>query len=90
MAGRKRTRGTVQQGWGAALGYPALILDPDSPAVEVKIFESPDLPSHWPRLDDFERPGCQRVTVTVETADGHMEASIYVHKPDSPPAAAIA
>ena len=29
----------VQQGWGAALGYPALILDPDGPAMEVQIFE---------------------------------------------------
>lgn len=77
----------VQHGWGAALGYPALILDPDSPAVEVQIFESPDLPSHWPRLDDFEGPGYQRVIVAVETVDGNLEASIYVHKPDSPPAA---
>jgi gamma-glutamylcyclotransferase (GGCT)/AIG2-like uncharacterized protein YtfP len=47
-----RVRGAlVQQGWGAALGYPALILDPEGPAVEVQIFESTDLPSHWPRLD---------------------------------------
>jgi gamma-glutamylcyclotransferase (GGCT)/AIG2-like uncharacterized protein YtfP len=70
------------------LGYPALILDPEGPAVEVQIFESTDLPSHWPRLDDFEGPGYQRVTVPVETADGRLEASIYVHKPDSASAAA--
>jgi gamma-glutamylcyclotransferase (GGCT)/AIG2-like uncharacterized protein YtfP len=55
----------VQQGWGAALGYPALVLDADGPAVEVQVFESTDLPSHWPRLDDFEGPGYQRVSVPV-------------------------
>jgi gamma-glutamylcyclotransferase (GGCT)/AIG2-like uncharacterized protein YtfP len=82
-------RGTlVQQGWGAALGYPALILDPEGPAVEVQIFESADLRSHWPRLDDFEGPGYQRVAVPVETADGRLEASIYVYKADSAPAPA--
>jgi len=64
-----------------------LILDPEGRAVEVPLFESPDLSSHWPRLDDFEGPGYQRVTVPVETADGRLEASIYVHKPDSAPAA---
>lgn len=78
----------VQQGWGAALGYPALVLDPDGPAVEVQIFESTDLPSHWSRLDDFEGPGYQRVAVPVETAHGRLEASIYVFRPDSPAAAA--
>jgi gamma-glutamylcyclotransferase (GGCT)/AIG2-like uncharacterized protein YtfP len=59
------------------LGYPALILDPEGPTVEVQIFESADLPSHWPpRLDDFEGSGYQRVAVPVETADGRLEASI--------------
>ena len=77
----------VQQGWGAALGYPALILDPDGPAMEVQIFESADLASHWARLDDFEGTGYQRVAVPVETADGRLEASIYVYKPDSAPGA---
>jgi len=78
----------VQQGWGAALGYPALILDPDGAPVEVQVFESTDLPSHWPRLDNFEGTGYQRVAVPVETADGRLEASIYVYKPESTPAAA--
>jgi gamma-glutamylcyclotransferase (GGCT)/AIG2-like uncharacterized protein YtfP len=75
----------VQQGWGAALGYPALVLDPDASAVDVQVFESPDLPSHWPRLDEFEGPGYQRVTVPVETTEGRLEASIYVFKPAPPP-----
>jgi gamma-glutamylcyclotransferase (GGCT)/AIG2-like uncharacterized protein YtfP len=60
-----------------------LVLDPDGPAVDVQIFESIDLPGHWPRLDHFEGPGYRRVAVPVETADGRLEASIYVFKPDS-------
>ena len=74
-----RVRGAlVQHGWGAALGYPALVLDPNGPAVEVQIFESTGLPDQWSRLDDFEGPGYQRVAVSVETAGGPLEASIYV------------
>jgi gamma-glutamylcyclotransferase (GGCT)/AIG2-like uncharacterized protein YtfP len=86
-----RVRGAlVEQGWGAALGYPALVLDPDGAAVDVQIFESADLPSHWARLDDFEGPGYQRVAVPVETTDGDLDASIYVFKPDAAPAASPA
>jgi gamma-glutamylcyclotransferase (GGCT)/AIG2-like uncharacterized protein YtfP len=85
-----RVRGALmQQGWGAALGYPALVLEPDGAAVDVQVFESTDLPSQWPRLDDFEGPGYQRVTVNVERADGHFEASTYVFKPDSGTAAVL-
>ena len=47
----------VEAGWGADLGYPGLILDPSGPPVEVYVFESPDLPGHWPRLDAFEGTG---------------------------------
>jgi gamma-glutamylcyclotransferase (GGCT)/AIG2-like uncharacterized protein YtfP len=68
----------VQQGWGAALGYPALVLNPDGPALEVQIFESIDLPSHWPRLDDFEGPGYQHVVVPVETADGRPPRGVHL------------
>ena len=68
----------IDAGWGSALGYPALILDPTGPAVEVYIFESIDLPAHWPRLDAFEGSGYQRVATTVHTASGVTEASIYV------------
>jgi gamma-glutamylcyclotransferase (GGCT)/AIG2-like uncharacterized protein YtfP len=36
----------VDAGWGAALGYPALVLDPTGPAVAARVFESTDLPAH--------------------------------------------
>jgi gamma-glutamylcyclotransferase (GGCT)/AIG2-like uncharacterized protein YtfP len=68
----------VDAGWGADLGYPALILDPEGSAIDVHVFESVDLPAHWSRLDDFEGPGYQRVVTTVRTRTGDLDASIYV------------
>ncbi|MBV1850566.1 gamma-glutamylcyclotransferase family protein [Catellatospora tritici] len=65
-------------GWGADLGYPALVLDPDGDAVEVQIFESADLPAHWSRLDDFEGSQYRRVLTAVDTPSGPIEACIYV------------
>ena len=76
-------RGTVQgrlmnAGWGTALGFPGLVLDPSGPDVEVYLFESPDLPPHWSRLDEFEGAGYRRVVTQVRTAEGDVSACIYV------------
>ena len=30
---------------------------PPGPPLEVQLFESVDLPAHWPRLDEFGGPG---------------------------------
>ena len=74
-----RVRGSlVQEGWGAELGYPGLILDAGGPLVEVDVFESSALPHHWHRLDAFEGPGYRRVATDVSTAEGVLPASIYV------------
>ena len=67
----------IQKGWGADLGYPAIILDQTGGAVPVQLFVSPDLPAHWARLDAFEGDGYRRVPVTVMTAQGPVEAWIY-------------
>lgn len=67
----------VPEGWGAALGYPALRLDPKGPEVPVWIFHSPDLAAHWARLDAFEGEGYARVKVTCETAEGPVQAWLY-------------
>lgn len=76
-------RGTVRgrlmdSSWGAALGFPALILDPMGSLVDVYVFESLDLRDHWTRLDEFEGPGYRRVVTQVRTADGELSAWIYV------------
>lgn len=87
-------RGTVrgrltQSGWGATLGHLGLTLDPEGPLVEVQLFESPDLPPHWIRLDAFEGDGYRRVMTSVATDDGVRMAWIYEIVPGSPVAAGI-
>jgi gamma-glutamylcyclotransferase (GGCT)/AIG2-like uncharacterized protein YtfP len=69
------------EGWGADLGYPALVLDPEGATVDVDISHSEDLSMHWARLDDFEGPGYERILTTVQTADGPVEGYIYAHRP---------
>jgi gamma-glutamylcyclotransferase (GGCT)/AIG2-like uncharacterized protein YtfP len=68
----------VDSGWGAELGFPALVLDPDGASIEVFMFESEALRDHWPRVDAFEGPGYRRVSVDVSTPEGVLSASIYV------------
>ncbi len=82
LAGRW-IEGTVRghlrsDGWGAELGYPGIVLDPDGPVVDVVVLESVALCDHWRRLDEFEGPGYRRTTTTVRTADGPVDAAIYV------------
>lgn len=77
------TQGTVKgrlvsEGWGAALGFPGLVLDPSGDDVQVFVFASLDLPQHWPRLDAFEGARYRRTVANVTTATGIVEASIYV------------
>lgn len=68
----------VPQGWGAALGYPALIPSEDGDEIDVHLFVSPDLPRHWERLDAFEGTEYQRSRITVQTAEGRLDAWIYL------------
>ncbi|MHA7901171.1 MAG: gamma-glutamylcyclotransferase family protein [Henriciella sp.] len=67
-----------EDGWGATLGFPGLKLDPDGQAVKVEVLESPDLPDHWARLDEFEGDEYARVVASVETKTGLVEAYVYV------------
>jgi len=76
MLGTLRGR-LVPEGWGAALGYPGLVLDLEGPAVEAHVHESDDLPVHRARLDGFERPGYRRLPVTVDLAPAPRIAPIY-------------
>ena len=68
----------IEEGWGAALGYPGLVLDPAGEDVEVFVFESKDLPDLWQRLDEFEGSEYQRSVVKVQTKAGIVDASIYL------------
>lgn len=67
-----------QQGWGAAIGFPGIVLDAGGDEVIGQVFTSEDLPRHWARLDTFEGEGYRRVPAIVRLQDGReVEAYIY-------------
>ncbi|MEP7041927.1 MAG: gamma-glutamylcyclotransferase family protein [Dokdonella sp.] len=72
-------RGTLhQQGWGAAVGYPGIVLDERGSEVEGLLFSSEELAAHWTRLDEFEGEGYARMLVRAELKNGTVvEAYIY-------------
>lgn len=72
-----------ENGWGAALGFPAVIPDDDGDLIKGFIFKSADLNEHWQRLDEFEGEGYQRVIVTAEYDDATpTQAYVYALNPD--------
>ena len=68
----------IASGWGAKLGYPGMVLDPQGSTVEVHLFESSELPGHLRRLDEFEGADYRRVVTQVQTPNGEVDAWIYV------------
>ncbi|MGD1887532.1 MAG: gamma-glutamylcyclotransferase family protein [Cohaesibacteraceae bacterium] len=73
----------VQSGWGAWIGYPGFVPDPDGDPIEVHILEAIALPDHWDRLDAFEGEAYRRIVVTAELQDGSaIDVSIYEALPE--------
>ena len=68
----------IADGWGAAAGYPGIVLDPDGEAVAGFVFESDDLQQHWARLDEFEGAGYTRVVARAEYDNGQC-VDCYVY-----------
>ncbi|MEL6246612.1 MAG: gamma-glutamylcyclotransferase family protein [Cyanobacteria bacterium J06648_16] len=60
----------LQAGWGAAMGYPGIVLNQDGSKIEGFLFSSKHLAEHWARLDKFEGEGYERVLTTVQLKDG--------------------
>lgn len=79
----------IDQGWGATLGFPGLVLDPEGADITVDLLESSMLPSHWSRLDTFEGEGYARVETTVMIGSAAVQACIYVLADPSSAARAI-
>jgi haloacetate dehalogenase len=72
-------RGTLHpSGWGAALGYPGIVLDEAGSQVRGLLFSSEDLAAHWARLDDFEGEGYERVLVEA-TLEGGTVVQAFVY-----------
>lgn len=71
----------TEHGWGATMGYPALVMRADGPDVAGFVFTCATLADHWPELDEFEGSGYERVITTVRLDDGEtVSAHIYVAK----------
>ncbi len=68
----------VEEGWGADLGFPGLVLDPAGAVIKVDLLESALLPEHWVRLDAFEGEGYMRVETIVMIGKAAVQACIYV------------
>lgn len=67
-----------QEGWGAAIGYPGIVLNEHGGEVEGFLFSSDVLPEHWMRLDEFEGEGYERVITQAKLDDGTaVDAYIY-------------
>ena len=76
---RGRVRGElVEFGWGAAAGYPALLLRADGPWVRVHVLESPRLHGAWSGIDAFEGSEYFRVLAPVFAEDGDATKIITV------------
>ncbi|WP_035855958.1 gamma-glutamylcyclotransferase family protein [Cryptosporangium arvum] len=70
-------------GWGAALGFPGIVLDANGPEVPGLLFRSPVLGDLWDRLDAFEGDGYDRVLTTARRPDGQVEDTyIYTLAPN--------
>ncbi len=68
----------LQEGWGAAVGYPGILLDKHGGKIEGFLFSSERLVEHWSRLDEFEGEDYERVLTTVNLKDGTaVDAYIY-------------
>lgn len=70
-----------QCGWGAEMGYPAIVLDKDGEDVRGFVFSSKNLAKHWNEIDDFEGDEYERVKAEVHMDDhSSIEAHVYVLK----------
>ena len=70
-----------EQGWGAEMGYPGIVLDETGMEVKGFVFTSQNLSDHWPSLDAFEGEAYRRVLTKVKPKNGcTIDAYIYVLK----------
>ncbi|WP_409319201.1 gamma-glutamylcyclotransferase [Pseudomonas sp. KCJK9016] len=67
-----------QAGWGAAMGFPGLVIAEEGDVIEGYIFSSENFHLHWTALDEFEGAEYQRVLTKVTLDDGTaMDAWVY-------------
>ncbi len=70
-----------QKGWGAAMGYPGLVINEEGESIEGFLFSSKNISKHWDELDKFEGERYIRVLTTVSLKNKTIvEAYIYTLK----------
>lgn len=72
-------RGTLRhEGWGAAIGYPGIVIDERGDEVAGFVFSSEELSAHWAQLDQFEGEGYVRVLAPAKLGNGTLvQAYVY-------------
>ena len=67
-----------QEGWGATMGYPAIVLDENGDNVDGYLFTSKNISQHWHELDEFEGEAYKRVITKVKLKNKSIvDAYIY-------------
>jgi gamma-glutamylcyclotransferase (GGCT)/AIG2-like uncharacterized protein YtfP len=67
-----------EEGWGAAMGYPGIVLDKHGDVIRGFLFSSDKLADHWATLDEFEGEAYARVLTEVRL-DGNRTADAYIY-----------
>lgn len=69
----------LNEGWGAELGCPGMILSDSGEEIAGWVFASKDLSDHWSMLDEFEGADYQRILTHAKVAGGErLQAYVYV------------
>ncbi|MBV1909783.1 MAG: gamma-glutamylcyclotransferase [Kangiellaceae bacterium] len=61
-----------EEGWGAEMGFPGIILEPTGYEIKGFVFSSENLSAHWEELDQFEGEAYARVLTSVALIDGRF------------------
>ena len=69
----------LEEGWGASMGYPGLVIDERGNDVHGHVFASSNLSAKWTYLDQFEGEEYERTVASVNLLSGEqVQAHIYV------------
>lgn len=71
-----------EEGWGATMGYPALVIDREAQEIQGHVFTSENLADHWMELDEFEGEGYERILTRVKLENEQVtDAYVYALNP---------
>ena len=69
----------LEEGWGASMGYPGLVIDERGNDVHGHVFASSNLSAKWTYLDQLEGEEYERTVASVTLLRGEqVQAHIYV------------